>query len=406
KEEIAEETKVETTEGKVFYFGEGKDISKDTLFSEEIGYGYSDVTYQEEAPGWVSNVYYPREAKIVQGVASYVEDKTDCAAISSKVWTETESTGYGVFTYEDTSTLDFALEPANYNVTITLVNPTDNEITAYLESEDITKIKDIAIGAEEEKEVEFTACLVDGVLNLKFLASSAATSQADAKIQTIYVKSISFNKIENKEGSKPTIFIASDSTVQAYDSYYYPQTGWGQVLYNFFGEFVEERECENANYSQSQTYETSNVIIENRAIGGRSSKSFIEEGKLDDLLEDVKPGDYLLVQWGHNDATYSRPNRYVSAENFEKWLQYYIDGAKQRGATCILVTPVARYSYKTTESKELDTFVSNFEAYRNVMKKIANEQNVPIVDLTALSIDVCNSFGIEGAKSLFLQLAA
>ena len=132
----------------------------------------------------------------------------------------------------------------------------------------------------------------------------------------------------------------------------------------------------------------------------------MEEGKLDDLLEDVKPGDYLLVQWGHNDATSSRPNRYVSSGDFRKWLMYYINGAKQRGATPVLVTPVARYSYTTNEDGTLKSFASNFEAYRQVMLKVADEENIPLVDLTQRSIDVCNSFGIEGAKSLFLWVAA
>lgn len=393
-------------EEKTYHFGSSKDISKETLFHDEVGYGFSDVGYPEEAAGWVANIYYPREVNITQGMASYVEDGEDYASISSKVWTETESTGYGVYTYEETSTLDFNLEPANYNVKVTLVNPTNSEISTYLEAEDITKASDIKLAAGETTEVEFIACLVDEVLNLKFLGTSSATAKKDAATKTVYVKSVSFEKVINEEGSKPTIFIASDSTVQTYEDTYYPQMGWGQQLYNFFGEFVEERECEDANYYQCQTYETANVIIENRAIGGRSSKSFIEEGKLDDLLEDVKPGDYLLVQWGHNDATYSRPNRYVSADDFEKWMQYYVDGATQRGATCVLVTPVARYSYKTLENGELDTFISNFEAYRTVMQKISSEQNIPLVDLTELSIELCNSFGIEGAKSLFLQLAA
>ncbi|WP_099470067.1 rhamnogalacturonan lyase family protein [Konateibacter massiliensis] len=391
---------------KTYNLGNGKDISKETLFDDAVGYGFSDAAYPNEAQGWISGVYYPREASVTTGAASYVENGDGYAAISSKVWTETESTGYGIYTYENTSTLDFNLDSANYDVTVTLVNPTSSEISAYVEAEDITKESAITVAAGETKNVEFTACLVDGVLNLKFLGTSSATTEATASTKTVYVKSVSFEKVENEAGSKPTIFIASDSTVQTYEASYYPQSGWGQELYKFFGELVDERECDDCDYSQSQTYETENVIIENRAIGGRSSKSFIEEGKLDDLLEDVKPGDYLLVQWGHNDATSSRPNRYVSSADFEKWMQYYVDGATQRGATCVLVTPVARYSYTTTESGELDSFASNFEAYRQVMKKIADEQDVPLVDLTQLSIDLCNNFGIEGAKSLFLMLAA
>ncbi|MFA9378175.1 MAG: InlB B-repeat-containing protein [Lachnotalea sp.] len=391
---------------KEYTFGIDGDIAKETLFDDQTGYGFSDATYPDEAVGWSSSIYYPREVLVSQSAASYVEDGNQYEEIKSKVWTETESTGYGVFTYENTSTLDFNLNPANYNVKVTLVNPTDSEISAYVEAEDITKVSDITIAAGETKEIEFTVCLIDEVLNLKFLAPSSATSQADASTKTVYVSNISFEEVENETGSKPTIFIASDSTVQTYDDYYYPQTGWGQTLYNFFGDLIEERECNDATYSQSQTYETTNAIIENRAIGGRSSKSFVEEGKLDDLLEDIKPGDYVLVQWGHNDATYSRPNRYVSSDDFEKWIQYYVDGATQRGATCILVTPVARYSYTTDDNGDLVSFASNFEAYRNVMQKIASEQNIPLVDLTGLSIDLCNSFGIEGAKSLFLQLQA
>ena len=127
--------------------------------------------------------------------------------------------------------------------------------------------------------------------------------------------------------------------------------------------------------------------------------------KYDDLLEDVKPGDFVLVQWGHNDATAARPNRYVSSEDFEKYLQYYVDGANQRGATCVLVTPVARRSFTTAEDGSV-SFISNFEAYRQVMLKMGKEQNIPVLDLTQASIDVCNKFGEEGSKSLFLWLNA
>lgn len=276
-----------------------------------------------------------------------------------------------------------------------------------VEAEDITRQTNINVEAGGTKTVNVSACVVDGQLNLKFLGSSTATSDSDASTQTVYVSNVKVTRLAtNSSASKPTIFIASDSTVQTYESNYYPQTGWGQTLAQFFGNDMKEYECEGCNFSQAQTYETENVVVENRAIGGRSSKSYVEEGKLDDLLEDVKPGDYLLVQWGHNDATSSRPNRYVSSGDFRKWLMYYINGAKQRGATPVLVTPVARYSYTTNEDGTLKSFASNFEAYRQVMLKVADEENIPLVDLTQRSIDVCNSFGIEGAKSLFLWVAA
>lgn len=391
-----------------YAMGKGQKVNSSTLFSAETGYGFSDVAYPDAAKDWVGGVYYPREEKVTTGSASYVTDGDGYLEIASKVWKETESTGFGVYTYENTSTLDFALDNADYKVSVELVNPTDKELVVSLEAEDITKASGVKVAAGAAVTQDITACLVDGVLNLKFLETSgSATKEEDAATGKVYVSKVTITKNAAKTaGDKPTIFIASDSTVQTYESNYYPQTGWGQTLHNFFGDFVEERECKDCGYSQAQTYETTNVIVENRAIGGRSSKSFIEEGKLDDLLEDVKPGDYVLVQWGHNDATAARPNRYVSPEDFEYWMQYYVDGVTQRGATPVLVTPVARYSYTTNADGSLKSFVGNFEKYGDVMRKMAKEQNIPLVDLTARSTALCNQFGIEGAKSLFLIVEA
>ena len=387
-------------------FGTSKDVSSKDAYSQEKGYGFSDVDYSQEAKGWVNSVYYPRVPAVSSGAGNVV-DSEDYVAVASKIWTETESSGYGVYTYESTSTFDIDLYNADYRVDVTFTNPTSADYAAALEAEDITKVTGINVPAGGSKTESFEANLVDGNLNLKFLGASSATSMNDAQTTKVYVSEVKVTRLATEEkGEKPTIFVASDSTVQTYDSYYYPQTGWGQVLSSYFGDFVEERECEDCGFSQSQTYETVNAIIENRSIGGRSSKSFIDEGKLDDLLEDVKPGDYLLVQWGHNDSTYSRPNRYVSSENFEKWMMVYVNGAIQRGATPVLVTPVARYSYTTKPDGSLDSFASNFEAYRQVMLRLAKEYDIPFVDLTQRSIDVCNSFGIEGSKMLFLKLAA
>lgn len=383
-----------------FLFGTKADngVTSKNLYSDETGFGFSDLTYPEAAPGWQGNVYYPRNVFLTTGSAAYVTDQESCLQIASQVWTETEYTGYGVYTYENTSTLDIKLEAKDYDITVELVNPTEMDYTARLEAEDITKATGITVEAGSRKTVTFHTCLVDGILNLKFLAENKAVSENEAAEQSVYVESMEISASPEKSpGEKPTIFLASDSTVQTYEDYYDPQTGWGEALHNFFGNYIGEGPCEDCNYNQSRSYETDQVIIENRAIGGRSSRSFIEEGKLDDLLEDVKPGDYLLVQWGHNDATSSRPNRYVSPEDFGKWIQYYIEGAKQRGAACILVTPAARYSYNAD-----GTFNENFKAYGDVMRTIAAQENIPLADLSAASIALCESFGIEGAKSLFL----
>ncbi len=87
--------------------------------------------------------------------------------------------------------------------------------------------------------------------------------------------------------SKIRIHIASDSTVATYGGRVLPMMGWGQLLYQYF------------DFDQ--------VEIWNRAICGRSSRSFVEEGRLERMAQDFRPGDYLLIQFGHNDATKQRP---------------------------------------------------------------------------------------------------
>lgn len=362
--------------------------------------GFYDLTWSE-AQGWVDGVYYPRERTKTPGT-SYVQATDGCLAITSRVWTETESTGQGTYTYEETSSFDMAVANADYQVQVTLTNPTDAAYTAYLEAEDVTKFFDKASGFEVAPGAtvtkEFTTVVVDGELSLKFLAETETGGA-----QTVYVSNVKITRLAtNAVGQKPTIYLASDSTVQTYEDYYDPQTGWGETLALFFGGEVQERPATDCGYSQARVYEADNVIVENRAIGGRSSKSFVEEGKLEDLLEDIRPGDYLFVQWGHNDATKARPNRYVSPADFGQWIQYYIDGARQRGAIPVLVTPVARYSYSDKDN----SFVGNFEEYGDVMRTMGPQQGVPVIDLTARSVALCNSFGKDGAKSLFLMVEA
>lgn len=198
---------------------------------------------------------------------------------------------------------------------------------------------------------------------------------------------------------KKRIMLLSDSTVQSYDRYYYPQTGWGQVIYeNFTGaEKVKEEELVTCSYPQSRKYEFEDFIIENRAIGGRSSRSFIEEGKFEEALNEMECGDYVFIQFGHNDATVNRPERYVAAENFEEYLEMYINECEKKGAKVVFVTPVARRNCDDTES-----FKISFDEYRQVMIKTAQKKDVPLLDLGKISIDYLNSVGNEESKKLYL----
>ncbi len=416
-----------TRETSTFVFG--TDVTDKSAYSQSTGSGFSRVEFPNDAVGWDGGgsgkgVYHPREAVRTEGDTVYVAAAESALAISSRVWTEKESTGYGVYTYEETDTFDLDCASADYEITVEFVNPGSAPYTAYVGAEDIARgydykedsnknkvpVTNVTVAAGETKPVTVNACVYDGQLNLKFLAASDAASRAEAARQTVYVSKVTVTRKATEEaGAKPTIYLVSDSTVQSYTDYYAPQTGWGEVLCEYFGaqNYKETaKECVNSVRHESQVYETEHVIIENRALGGRSSASFIREGLLDDVLEDVKPGDYMFVQFGHNDNTPSRPNRYVAPADFGKWMQVYVNGAKQRGVTPVLVTPVARYDYSKNPDGSLKTFNSGFASYGAVMKEISAKQDIPLIDLTARTIAVCNKYGIEGSKKLFLHVAA
>ncbi|MEW2574503.1 rhamnogalacturonan acetylesterase [Streptomyces sp. NPDC047070] len=179
-----------------------------------------------------------------------------------------------------------------------------------------------------------------------------------------------------------TLYIASDSTAQTYSSGYYPQAGWGQKLSSYF---------------------TSNITVANRAIGGRSSRSFIEQGRLAAIHQVIKAGDYLFVQFGHNDATVGNAERYTSPADYKEYLRNdYIRGTRARGATPVVVTPVSRRSYNATTGK----FNVSFPAYVDAAKAVAQEEGAPLVDLAALSRAYLDGIGVEASKGIFLCLTA
>nr|BFF23533.1 hypothetical protein GCM10025732_14980 [Glycomyces mayteni] len=179
-----------------------------------------------------------------------------------------------------------------------------------------------------------------------------------------------------------TVYLASDSTVQTYDPYYEPQAGWGQVIDRYFDE---------------------DVTIANHAIGGRSSRSFIEQGRLDAILDVIQPGDYLFVQFGHNDATVSVPERYTSPDDYKMYLRdYYIAGAIEKGAIPVLVTPVSRRSFDAATGE----FNVSFPEYVAKVHELHEETGVAVVDLSASSRAYLNEIGPEEAESVFLHVPA
>ena len=179
----------------------------------------------------------------------------------------------------------------------------------------------------------------------------------------------------------PVIYIAGDSTVQSYRESYAPMQGWGYYLVDYFN---------------------SNVTVANHSIAGRSSKLFYDNGRLDNILNQMKTGDYLLVQFAINDADYSKSERYAPVCNsvtspadgsFEFYINKYVEGALAKGGTPVLVTTtIGLKSYSNGK------FLNSYDNYCNAMKNIAAYYKIPCIDLNSLMVSHYNSIGYDAAK--------
>ncbi|MDQ0229238.1 rhamnogalacturonan lyase family protein [Metabacillus malikii] len=258
------------------------------------------------------------------------------------------------------------LENGDYKVTVYAGD--QNEATSVgVKADLIQKVQDMTINAGEFVERSFDIALIDGQLTIELTGNSP-------KLNGLVIE-----KLPKRTAAEyPTVYIAGDSTVQTYDEYWKPEAGWGQMISRYFD---------------------TKVTFDNHAIGGRSTKTFMNEGRLDAILRDIKPNDYFLIQFGHNDATVSRPERYVTVPEYKVLLKAYVDGARQRGAEPILVTPVGRRDFNASTGK----FNVSFPEYVQGMKEVAEENDVPLVDLSALSVAYYDTIGPEGTLAVFLH---
>ncbi|GIF23464.1 pectinesterase [Actinoplanes tereljensis] len=176
-----------------------------------------------------------------------------------------------------------------------------------------------------------------------------------------------------------TVYIAGDSTAATYTAEAAPQSGWGQVL----GELIDAE-------------------VENVARPGASSKSFIGLGLLDEILGRITAGDCLVISFGHNDAKAEDPARYTEpATTYPEHLARYVDQARARGASPVLITPVERRHFDTA-----GTIEPSHGKYPAAMIGLAADRSVPLFDLTAASTRLWNAEGPAGTRKYFLHVPA
>lgn len=174
------------------------------------------------------------------------------------------------------------------------------------------------------------------------------------------------------------LFIAGDSTAASYPQLRLPMAGWGQMIGRYF---------------------TDSVKVVNEARNGRSSKSFIDEGYLNRIVDVIQEGDYLLIQFGHNDQKQESERRTEPFGTYQMYLKKYIDAARSAGATPVLITPVQRRHYDNKGN-----YVPSHGDYPEAVRQLARQEGVACIDLCALSEEKLVLLGPDGSKSLFVWL--
>lgn len=182
-------------------------------------------------------------------------------------------------------------------------------------------------------------------------------------------------------GPVPTVFLAGDSTMSIKREEKRPETGWGEA-------FAAQLRAGRAR-------------LDNRAMNGRSTRTFIEEGRWQDLLDDLGAGDYVLIQFGHNDQSMHKADRYTPPADYRRNLERFVDQVRERGATAVLLTPVARRRFDRAGA-----VLDSHGEYPGLVRQIAAERAVALIDMERRSQAVLGAWGDERSKALFLWLPA
>jgi len=178
--------------------------------------------------------------------------------------------------------------------------------------------------------------------------------------------------------NKLTVWLVGDSTMSIKEKSAYPETGWGMPFAVFFD---------------------STVSINDVAQNGRSTKSFIDEQRWKYVMDNLHAGDYVLIQFGHNDEVKEKVGRYTTPEEFSNNLDRFVKDVRGKDATPVLITPVARRKFDSSGN-----IIDTHRQYAQLVRDVAKKDNVAMIDLDKKSMELFQQTGPENSKLFFNYL--
>jgi lysophospholipase L1-like esterase len=173
------------------------------------------------------------------------------------------------------------------------------------------------------------------------------------------------------------VFMAGDSTMAIKDPKDYPETGWGLPFASFFGETVEVR-----NYAEN----------------GRSTRTFLEAGLWQQIADSLEPGDYVFIQFGHNDESVQKADRYTTPDQFRANLTLFISEARAKGADPTLLSPVTRRHFSEHGR------IAETHPYSPLSIEVAKATGVEFIDLDAITREYFESMGDRESAVRFMHI--
>ena len=173
-----------------------------------------------------------------------------------------------------------------------------------------------------------------------------------------------------------TLYLIGDSTCAQKAENRRPETGWGEKFEQFL---------------------SNNVVVQNNAKGGRSTRTFIEENYWDSVYSKLRSGDYVFIQFGHNDEVKSKAS-YTTPEDFKTNLKRFISDTRSKGAHPILLTPICRRRFDDDSN-----FYDTHGQYAALTRQVAMETGAILIDMHTISMAILVQFGKEESTRLFLH---
>ena len=181
------------------------------------------------------------------------------------------------------------------------------------------------------------------------------------------------------QSERIVIHLAGDSTMAPKLLEKRPETGWGEMLQDFF--------------------DTTRVRVENHARNGRSTRTFIAEGRWKSIVDSLHAGDYVFIQFGHNDESKDKTDRYTPPADYRANLERFVRETRAKNAHPVLMTPVMRRRFDKD-----GVFRDSHGEYPDIVRSVASDLRVPMIDMHRKTQALLQLFGPQASSALFLQL--